>query len=242
MGRHRGLGADRVRRLPPVEQLGLEKVLSHEPEMGIALMGLPDDGVEAVRAHGAVRAVHRDAGLRGERLGPLLERERLAVHEHRGTADDLDVLEAHAVQVLLGELTSHADGRAAVEHLRDELPDRRLHRLQTVRVVVEVRLCADPQDDDGDPQLLDQLRHPLQGALERRTERVRQRHDEDVELLVYAVGRRRVRTDAVGEDLGPRRRQKLVSRVTEDQIARVRREDISVEGLFERGHIEGALA
>lgn len=78
--------------------------------------------------------------------------------------------------------------------------------------------------------------------LESRTERVRQRDDEDVVLLVDPAGLFRVDQVLVRNDLGARRAEQFVRRVAEDEVAGIRRDRVAGKAVLGRDDIERPFA
>lgn len=219
VGRDVGDGGVRVAQVTPVQLAGIGQVLPDEAQVGIARMGVVDDPPELVLLHGVVRSVDRDPRLGSQRPGVLTDEEITAAYEHRRTADDLHVTEAHVPQVALGELPAHPDGSAVVQHRGDERVHAGRHGPQPVRGVVGAGLRADAGHDDRDLQLRDELGQPLELGLEGRPEGIGERNDESVVLLVDPLGGGDPGPDAVGDHLGPRRLKDLVRGIAEDQVA-----------------------
>jgi hypothetical protein len=91
---------------------------------------------------------------RRHRLGDL---HSLAMEEHRGTADDLDVTETELTQVRLGGLAPNADRRRPVEDGPRECLDRVVERADRAGLVRTGELDPDTEDGHRDRQPLDDL-------------------------------------------------------------------------------------
>lgn len=184
---------------------------------------------------------HRDPVVRLQGRLALLHPQAVAVQEHRRAADDVDGGEAERTQVVGGDLAPHADRVRAVEHRLDEPLHDVVDGAQVLPVTVDVGLDAHPEHDDGDLEPLDEPGHGGDPVRVAAPERVGQRDDVHVVLLVDAVGVAQVDAELGGGDLGCRGPQKLVRGVAEHQVAAVLADPVALEGLLRRVHVEGAL-
>ena len=123
------------------------------------------------------------------------------------------------------------DGCRSVEHEPDEPLDRLADGLERLDALTHGGLRADTGHRDGDRDALEQLAEPVEPGREVGAERVGQRDDEVVELLVDALGvallgPHALRQRAVGDELGALDRERLPDRVLEEVVAAVAVEDV----------------
>ena len=79
----------------------------------------------------------------------LADGQPVAMPEQRRAADDLDVAEPEAGQVVRGQLAAHADGRTAVEDGRDEVADGVLDGRQPLVSLSTVAWWPTPRTTTG---------------------------------------------------------------------------------------------
>ena len=89
--------------------------------------------------------------------GLLAHVDLVAVEEHRRAADDLDVGEAEALEIVLGVLAAHADRPGPVEDGLDERLDDRVDLVLGPGLVGQVVLQPGAEDHDGDLEPRDDL-------------------------------------------------------------------------------------